>query len=226
MKKFNLLRPTVSRWVAVGILCTLFLLFGVGISTASASLKERNQEVDLDSVNPPSELNTLPDLEAPVEVDESSFVKITKFGNPLPEKYMKRVSSGQGLRDVIQIDSGGTSTSGKWHNGKDYPCPEKTPVYATKDGIVVEVWSSFYNGPYAYKGHPAYGGLVIIKHPDSTKTLYAHLSMTKVHEGDAVVMGQEIAWSGGTKGKRGSGTSTGPHLHYSIYLDMDDMYLD
>ena len=147
---------------------------------------------------------------------------ITKFGAPLPKKYMSYKTSRQGLRDVISAaNTGGIATSGKWHNGNDYACPDKTPVYATKDGYVFDVWPSYYNGPYKYKGHPIYGGLIIIVHEDSTISLYAHLSFTDVKEGDFVTKGKEIGWSGGVKGRRGSGTSTGPHLHYSIYLDMD-----
>lgn len=147
---------------------------------------------------------------------------IEYFCAPLPSEFTSYKTSHQGLRDAISaVDTGGLSTSGKWHNGWDIACPDKTPVYATKSGYVAEVWPSYYNGPYSYKGHPAYGGLVIIKHSDHTITLYGHLSFTEVKEGQYVLAGEEIAWSGGVKGRRGSGTSTGPHLHYSVYLDMD-----
>lgn len=181
--------------------------------------KESVEEVVLPSIKE----NSLPEIEVSKNVTE---VSILKFCAPLPKKYMSYKTSSQGLRDAISAkDTGGISTSGKWHNGLDIACPDKTPVYATKDGYVAEVWPSYYNGPYKYKGHPAYGGLIIIKHSDYTISLYAHLSFTEVKEGDYVVAGKEIGWSGGIKGRRGSGTSTGPHLHYSMYLDMDS-FLD
>ena len=159
-------------------------------------------------------------------IDSSANIaslEIEAFSSPVSEEW--RVSSKQGLRDKISgKDTGGLATSGKWHNGIDIACPDKTPVYATKDGVVTEVWPSYYNGPYNFKGHPIYGGLVVISHPDHTISLYAHLSLTSVYEGDKVKRGQEIGWSGGVKNRRGSGSSTGAHLHYSMYLDMNSDY--
>lgn len=149
---------------------------------------------------------------------------VSRFHFPLPEQYRYYISSGQGLRDIIPAESAGASTSGKWHNGFDFVCPNKTPVYAAKSGVVTEVYPSYYNGPYEYKGHPIYGGLIVISHYDGTITLYAHLSFTKVREGTIVYKGQEIGWSGGVKGRRGSGISTGPHLHFAIYLNYDGIF--
>lgn len=69
-----------------------------------------------------------------------------------------------------------------------------------------------------------YGGLIIIYNElDNTYSLYAHLSLTKVTIGDYVKMGQQIGLSGGVKGRRASGQSTGPHLHYSVYLDIQNV---
>lgn len=145
---------------------------------------------------------------------------IQKFILPLPEQYQK-ISSKQDLRDAIKIEEFGGSTSGLWHNGFDFPCPEKTKVYATKDGVVTCVYPGFYNGE-KFKGHPFYGGLIIIKHYDGTLSLYAHLSCTYVVEGQEINQGETIALSGGVKGKRASGASTGPHLHFGIYIDLNE----
>jgi murein DD-endopeptidase MepM/ murein hydrolase activator NlpD len=147
-----------------------------------------------------------------------SFI-IEKFSFPLPKSY-KHASSYQNLREEISIEEIGASTSGLWHNGIDYPCPEKTPVYATKAGVVKCVYPGYYNGE-KFKGHPTYGGLIIINHFDGTISLYAHLSCTYVKEGDFVLKDSNIGLSGGVKGKRASGLSTGPHLHYSVYIDIN-----
>lgn len=148
------------------------------------------------------------------------FISIETFGNPLSDRYMSRISSPQGIRDEIELDNGGTA--GKYyHNAIDVAVPEGTSVYATKSGKVMNVYPSYYNGGALYKGHPTYGGLIEIAHNDGTKTLYAHLSLTLVKEGDVVNKGDKIGQSGGVVGKRGSGLSTGPHLHYSIILDMN-----
>ena len=151
-------------------------------------------------------------------------IEITKFMPPVDEAFLKNVSSKQGLRNVIsEYETKTFSTSGKWHQGLDIPCPDKTPVRAAKGGKIVEVWPSYYNGGAKYKGHSVYGGLVIILHDDSTLSLYAHLSYTNVQEGQHVNAGDEIGWSGGAKGRRGSGVSTGPHLHFSVYIDMNNI---
>jgi murein DD-endopeptidase MepM/ murein hydrolase activator NlpD len=238
MKKFEAKNFAIThRTLVLCVLGGVLLVASMGIATAGICSHKFNEqkvsaisemeEAELVSEKVPAEElklpsineNSLPEIKAPKKVEE---VVIQKFCAPLPKKYMSYRTSPQGLRDAISAkDTGGLSTSGKWHNGIDIACPDKTPVYATKDGYIAEVWPSYYNGPYKYKGHPAYGGLVIIKHFDYTISLYAHLSFTEVKEGDYVTAGKEIAWSGGVKGRRGSGTSTGPHLHYSMYLDME-----
>lgn len=114
---------------------------------------------------------------------------ISPFILPLPEKY-KNTSSCQELREIIEIEETGASTSGLWHNGLDFPCPDKTEVYAVKDGKVICVYPGYYNGE-KFKGHPFYGGLIIIKHFDGTITLYAHLSCTFVAEGAYIKQGQK-----------------------------------
>lgn len=153
----------------------------------------------------------------------SHLYAIDLFHFPLPKKYLK-ISSGQGFREALTKEQAGAATSGSWHNGLDFPCPEKTPVYAAKSGVVTCVYPSYYNGGKKYKGHQVYGGCIVIEHYDGTITLYGHLSMTQVLEGDKVTAGQQIGWSGGVKGKRGSGVSTGPHLHFSIYLNMNTFF--
>lgn len=151
-------------------------------------------------------------------------IEIGKFICPVPIQYQDKITSNQGLRDAISAEeAGGLATSGLWHNGIDYAVPVKTPVFAAKDGIVETVYPSLYNGP-KWKGDRVYGGLIIVKHNDGTITLYAHLSMTLVTEGTEVFQGQQIGLSGGERGKRGSGVSTGPHLHFAIYLNASEYF--
>lgn len=150
--------------------------------------------------------------------------KMFNFGNPLPEKYMGKISSKQGLRDEIALDNGGT-VAGTFHDALDIPCPEGTPVYAVADGTLTEVWPSIGNGGGNYSGHPVYGGYIEISHDDGFTTgCFAHLSLTALREGTYVHKGDLIGYSGGVAGKRGSGKSTGPHLHYSIKFNMNAFY--
>ncbi len=150
---------------------------------------------------------------------------IQQFQFPVDEDYRNKITSNQGLRDPLELANAGGTTSGKYHNAIDIAVPDFTPVYAAKSGKIVEVYPSYYNGGAKYNGHPVYGGYIEIEHDDGTfSTIYAHLSMTSVHEGDLVETGDKIGYSGGVAGRRGSGQSTGPHLHFEIIVNINDCF--
>ena len=155
----------------------------------------------------------------------TDLISIRKKAFPLPEKYRNSKSSEQGLRQAIpNVTVNGDFSIEQYHYAVDYACPDKTEVYACDDGFVINVYPSYYNGGKEYNGHKTYGGLIEIRHLDGTTSLYAHLSMTKVLEGSYVRKGQLIGLSGGVYGRRGSGSSTAPHLHFCIYLNIEDMF--
>ena len=87
------------------------------------------------------------------------------------------------------------------HLGIDYAAPSGTPVSAVGDGTIQFA---------GYKGQN--GKLVIIRHPNSFRTYYLHLSKIKrgIRKGTRVKQGQIIGYVGST------GLSTGPHLDYRI----------
>lgn len=98
---------------------------------------------------------------------------------------------------------GGRRTQGlHGRNGIDLGAPIGTPVLASADGTVLTALGSGYNG--------GYGLYVVIRHPNGTQTLYAHLSQVNVTAGDRVSKGEVIGRVGNT------GRSTGPHLHFEI----------
>lgn len=199
----------MKRYFNLIITSILSLCLGSGITSFAFISHYNNKEID----------NTI------VSNNNEEFIKINKFTNPLPEKYMSRISSTQGLRNKLQNNTGGIISENCYHNAIDIAVPEGTNVFATKSGKVVTVYPSYYNGGAKYYGHPIYGGLIEIEHDDGTKTMYAHLSYTIVREGDIVESGQKIGESGGVVGKRGSGKTTGPHLHYSIIMDLNTFTL-
>lgn len=88
------------------------------------------------------------------------------------------------------------------HNGIDLVAQLGNPVYATSTGLVIK--SCFSKG---------YGNHIIIAHDYSLKTLYAHLSLRTVKEGDLVTKGQLIGLVGD------SGNTTGVHLHYETWFE-------
>ncbi len=92
------------------------------------------------------------------------------------------------------------------HLGTDFAMPIGTPIIAPADGRVEKV-----------ANHPVAGRYVVIRHDNGYQTRYLHLSRPLVSRGDRVEMGERIALSGNT------GRSTGPHLHYEILVDNDQV---
>ncbi len=85
------------------------------------------------------------------------------------------------------------------HKGIDFAAPVGTPIKAAGSGRV------------SFRGNNGgYGKAVILSHPGSITTLYAHLSRfaSGLKVGDKVKQGEVIGYVGMT------GLATGPHLHY------------
>ncbi|WP_244973938.1 M23 family metallopeptidase [Longimicrobium terrae] len=88
------------------------------------------------------------------------------------------------------------------HWGVDIAAPLGTPVVAGGDGRVLGVATN-----------PSYGLVADVSHRGGEYiTRYAHLSAVMVRKGEAVKRGQPIGRVGST------GLSTGPHLHYEIFV--------
>ena len=90
----------------------------------------------------------------------------------------------------------------KNHNGMDIASNMGTTVYAADGGRVV--LAEWYGG---------YGNCIMIEHGNGYKTLYGHLSVISVKNGQTVNQGETIGQVGST------GNSTGPHLHFEVYLN-------
>lgn len=145
------------------------------------------------------------------------------FKFPLPDEYKNNLTSKAGYRNNAALNTGGSSLQSHLHFGDDYSCPDKTPVVASRDGVVRVVFPGYYNGS-KWKGDPVYGGMIIIEHEDGWGTLYGHLSRTDVKEGTVIKAGEQIGLSGGVKGRRASGSTTGPHLHFTIIPNIRSMF--
>ncbi len=96
--------------------------------------------------------------------------------------------------------------NGQGHNGIDLRASIGTPVRAVLDGVVKGAGNTDAVCPGA-----SYGKWVLIEHENGLSTLYAHFSLIKVSEGQAVNTGEVIGYSGDT------GYATGPHLHFTVY---------
>lgn len=109
-----------------------------------------------------------------------------------------RMSSGFGMRRHPVL---GFS---KMHKGTDFAAPPGTPIYAAGSGVVEE---AEYNG--------SYGKFVLLRHNGRVETAYAHMSRiaSGMRPGARVQQGDVIGYVGTT------GRSTGPHLHYEVRVD-------
>jgi murein DD-endopeptidase MepM/ murein hydrolase activator NlpD len=93
----------------------------------------------------------------------------------------------------------------------DIAVPDGTPIYAAREGIVINVRHDFFRGA-ADLALLDQANVVEILHDDGTIGLYAHLhwESIRVQPGQSVRRGQYIADSGNT------GLTTGPHLHFAV----------
>lgn len=118
---------------------------------------------------------------------------------PISNESLDKMSSGYGIRNhpILKIPL--------MHYGQDFTAKTGTEIYATGNGVVVEV-------KRALRG---YGNHIIIDHGYGYQTLYAHLSKFNVHPGQKVMRGEVIGYVGNT------GRSTAPHLHYEVIKNGD-----
>ena len=86
------------------------------------------------------------------------------------------------------------------HNGVDVAAPEGTPVMAAADGIVALSHPDMYFT----------GKTVMIDHGHGLNSVYVHMSMIAVTDGQRVAKGETIGRVGAT------GRVTGPHLHWGV----------
>ncbi len=106
-----------------------------------------------------------------------------------------RITSNFGIRPA---PTAGASVD---HKGIDISVPSGTPVMAALSGIVK---AAGYNS--------SFGNYITVVHGDGLETTYKHLSKVLTPKGGTPILeGQKIALSGN------SGTSTGPHLDFSIW---------
>ncbi len=92
----------------------------------------------------------------------------------------------------------------RMHQGVDFGVPVGSPVMAAGDGTVE-----------AARWALGYGRWIRLRHADGYETAYAHLSAFApgVAPGRMVRQSEVIGWSGN------SGLSTGPHLHFEVWLN-------
>lgn len=104
-----------------------------------------------------------------------------------------------------------THTTAESEYAVDFALPDGTPVYAAREGTVINARHDSFQGAVA----PIMldqANVVEILHSDGTIGVYAHLhwDSIRVRIGEHIARGQYIADSGNT------GFSAGPHLHFAV----------
>ena len=126
------------------------------------------------------------------------------------------VRSGAGAAPVSVSGATGVATVGLTHpapgstktqsihgyNAVDLAGGFGSPIRAAAAGEVVVSKASGWNG--------GYGTYIVIRHPDGTQTLYAHMSSVAVGVGAYVSQGETIGGMGST------GRSSGTHVHFEV----------
>lgn len=131
-----------------------------------------------------------------LEVGDRLFIPVTgsQASPPIPARqspYIWPLSR-------VAITSVYGSRGGK-HKGVDLRAAKGEPIRAVADGIV------------AFSGRQSgYGRVVILKHGNDVRTLYAHNKKNKVKAGQRVARGETIAKVGA------SGNASGAHLHFEF----------
>ena len=194
-------------------------------------LREEQKELEKD-IEEATQL--ILDLEADLENKQAEFKAISDeedATNAAIEELVAQLEAEKAAANVGSVGSGGSSVSGtgtfvfpvasyvyissrfgmrvhpitgqyKSHTGMDIASNQGTSVYACDSGTVV--LAQWYGG---------YGNCIMIDHGNGYKTLYGHLSVISVSDGQTVSQGDTIGQVGST------GNSTGPHLHLEVYKD-------
>lgn len=153
------------------------------------------QETDIDTTEQEETYNGAggEDLLYPDEI--TSFSPFTVTGKfTVPVDY-KRVTSNFGYRENPVTKKYG------FHSGIDLAAPTGTPIYAAYAGTVSEVGCSDLRGNY-----------IVLTHGNGVRTVYCHCSAVLAQTGANLKSGEVIARVGAT------GQTTGPHLHFEIWL--------
>lgn len=132
--------------------------------------------------------------EAKKSLSEEQLWK-TPFILPVPH----RVSAIYGIKRYLN------GKYNNYHSGVDFASPMGYPVKAINNGkVILAKYFSKYN---------ANGNIVFLDHGHGLTSIYLHLSKIAVKEGQTISKGSILGYIGS------SGRSTGPHLHWGVYLN-------
>lgn len=183
---------------------------GESMAEGGAGGTDRNRDLTgyLNSDMMISVKNKFDDLKTQANIQYNSLNELTVKANEWKDMwahlpYIRPVNVSMPLGDGVKFrEVHPVLGTPRWHHGQDFRCPVGTPVYATGAGTV------FFSGNEG----DGYGNQVLIDHGYGFRSLYGHLSSFIVRPGQKINRGDLLGYSGNT------GLSSGPHLHYQIFL--------
>lgn len=211
-KERALVMPERGEWIAlVGI-----PLAARAGSTLSLRVEHDDREVQRHEIRvepktyasqhlnvPPRQVELAPEDLARYQRERAHLAKIIRTFSEEPPASLAMVqptpgarSSSFGLRRYFNGQARNP------HGGMDIAAATGTPVVAAAAGRVIDA------GDYFFSGHT-----LILDHGAGLLSLYAHLSAIDVDFAQSVARGTPIAKVGAT------GRVTGPHLHFTVYLN-------
>ena len=153
---------------------------------------------------------TLKRIEKDSALKKKSFAKFTRL-------YIQDLEMIKPLKSKLRHDFGRkrffNGVAKNPHAGIDLSGKKGDKIKAPLSGEVILLGNLFYNG-----------NMMILDHGQGLMTAYSHLSKYLKKDGDWVKQGEFIGEVGST------GRVTGPHLHWSVYLNGEpinpDLFLD
>lgn len=100
----------------------------------------------------------------------------------------------------------GAKRGDRSHFGVDLKATSGTPIKSPADGKILDA---------QFKDN-ACGGTIQIDHGNGFVSRYCHCKDIKVSTGQTVKQGEVVGLSGGAKGDKGAGRSSGAHLHFEL----------
>ena len=173
----------------------------VSISYDSKNIEDRDQQYfgDINYALIEIEINKLEYFK--FKTDEGFIDYFNKKGENVKKSILKTPIDGARLSSTFGIRKHPILGYNKMHRGVDFAASKGTSVFAGGNGTI----------EFAGK-NGGYGNYIRIRHNNEYKTAYAHLLGFKkgISTGIRVNQGSVIGYVGS------SGRSTGPHLHYEI----------
>lgn len=186
--------------------------YGRKVIRVSGDGKTRNLAVWVKNRRFPVQRINLPPGKAGVKATQHELDRVRAFKALVtPQKFWNgpfrrpngsRISTIYGVRRYYN----GKFAKNYFHRGVDYAGGTNSPVIAPAAGRVALVGK-------VSQGFVVHGNIVGIDHGQGVTSIYMHLNRINVKEGDMVKPGQLIGGIGTT------GASTGPHLHWGLYVN-------